>query len=146
MDWYASHNLLYCLTRKFGNFQPASQIKWNLWLGTSASQHRNPSSGSPQAIVILPIRLKGIFFRLSFRNCKNWVYNCDDLLSHNTSTNSQTTTPKLSTVRDKIWWAWPPCEWQEHHHCHGTLYMCLGNGVNQSFTKLHSGESDEAIK
>ena len=86
------------------------------------------------------------FFRLSFRNCKSCVYNCDDLLSYNTSTNSQTTTPKLSTVRDKIWWAWPPCEWQEHHHCHGTLYMCLGNGVNQSFTKLHSGESDEAIK
>ena len=86
------------------------------------------------------------FFRVSFHNCKSCVYNCDDLLSYNTSTNSQTTTPKLSTVRDKIWWARPPCEWQEHHHCHGTLYMCLGNGVNQSFTKLHSGESDEAIK
>ena len=37
------------------------------------------------------------FFRLSFRNCKSCVYNYDDLLSYNTSTNSQTTTPKLST-------------------------------------------------
>ena len=34
------------------------------------------------------------FFRLSFCNCKSRVYNCDDLLSY---TNSQTTTPKLST-------------------------------------------------
>ena len=45
-------------------------------------------------------RSLNVFFRLSFRNCKSCVYNCDDLLSYNTSTNSQTTTPKLSTEQN----------------------------------------------
>ena len=60
-------------------------IQWSTpsWLVSSVGKSAAPVS--QRSRVRIPYKSE-FFFRLSFRNCKSCVYNCDDLLSYNSFT------------------------------------------------------------
>ena len=64
------------ITNQFNDLLPVGLLAQ--WVRALHRSRRGPGFGSSTSL--------NFFFRLSFRNCKSCVYNCDDLLSYNSFT------------------------------------------------------------